>query len=84
MTTVSKVCSYFLASALLAYQANADKTTYITLDKDVKVWIFYENSSTFTIKVNLPRHWWLALSYGGSHVDSDIVVFKANGYDSRG
>ena len=84
MPTVSKACSYFLATALLADKAQADKTTYITLDKDVRVWIYYENSTEFTVRAHLPRHWWLALSYGGSHVNSDIVVFKANGYNSRG
>ena len=83
MTPISRVWLYFLATAFLTSEVAALKT-YITLDKDVKVWIYRSSSTYFVIEATLPRHWWLALSYGGSHVNSDIVVLKANGYDRVG
>ena len=34
--------------------------------------------------MRLPRHSWLALYWGGSQIDSDVVIFKANGYNLEG
>ena len=36
------------------------------------------------MEARLPRHHWLALSFGGSHINTDMVVFHANGIDRHG
>ena len=70
-----------LIGLLIFAIANAQYYYYLD-DKCQLQWYKSEGSSYFTIRLNIPNHYYVAFSYGGTHLNSDMIVFKADSTSS--
>ena len=42
-------------------------------------WYYNAGSGYYSIRLRMPNHYYVAFSYGGTHINSDMIVFKADG-----
>ena len=60
----------------------AASQAYFAIDDKVSVQWYMSSSVAFTLRVTMPNKYYVAFSYGGTHINSDMVVLKANGTSS--
>lgn len=63
----------FLLPTVLAQTATFELTDKVTVQ-----WLI-QSTFAFMLRVTCPNHYYVAFSFGGTHINSDMVVFKANG-----
>ena len=55
----------------------------LIIEENIEIeWYRMTNRSYYSIKVKVPNHYYIAFSYGGTHVNSDMLVLKADGTQS--
>ena len=79
-----KLIKFLIVTVFFALKVDAACQTFITIAENLTFNICKTSSYYFTVAASVPFHYWLAISFGGSHYNSEMLIFKSFGLDQNG